>query len=230
MSIWPELDGVRAILLDFDGPICSVFAGFPAPKVATELRAKLTSYGADTTDEAAATSDPLAVLRWASAKYPELSETIDSQLTSYEKTAIRTAQPTHHAHRAIKSARRAGLSVAVVSNNSGAAISDYLCDHAIQGEVDTIAARQFGRPELMKPNPRLVIEATQNLGVPPEQCAFVGDSVTDIEAGRAAGVRVIGYAKTPRHGEALAAAAPDFLIDSMSVLADAFGGEETCPL
>lgn len=230
MSTWPELDEVRALLLDFDGPICSVFAGYPAPKVAVELRANLTHYGVDITEDVAATSDPLAVLRWASAKHPELSEIFDSRLTAYEKAAIHTAQPTRHAHRVIKSARHTGRPVAIVSNNSGAAIEDYLRDHNMQKEIDAIVARPYGKPELMKPNPTLVIQAAQRLGVTSEKCAFVGDSITDIEAGRAAGVRVIGYAKTPQHGAALAAAAPDFLIDSMSKLADAFEGEETCSL
>jgi hypothetical protein len=28
---------VGAVLLDLDGPVCSIFAGYPAPKVAAEL-------------------------------------------------------------------------------------------------------------------------------------------------------------------------------------------------
>lgn len=31
------LDGVGAVLLDFDGPVCSFFAGYPAPQAAGEL-------------------------------------------------------------------------------------------------------------------------------------------------------------------------------------------------
>ncbi len=31
------LGEVGAVLLDFDGPVCSVFAGYPAPHVAAEL-------------------------------------------------------------------------------------------------------------------------------------------------------------------------------------------------
>jgi hypothetical protein len=31
----------RYLLLDFDGPICSIFAGLPAPVVAQRLKAKV---------------------------------------------------------------------------------------------------------------------------------------------------------------------------------------------
>ena len=41
------LQRTRAILFDFDGPICSVFAGQPAPTVARELREQLAEWGAD---------------------------------------------------------------------------------------------------------------------------------------------------------------------------------------
>lgn len=36
---------IRSVLLDFDGPVCSIFAGLPAPQVAEELSAILTTYG-----------------------------------------------------------------------------------------------------------------------------------------------------------------------------------------
>ena len=32
-----DLVGAGPLLLDFDGPVCSIFAGYPAPRVAAEL-------------------------------------------------------------------------------------------------------------------------------------------------------------------------------------------------
>lgn len=111
--------------------------------------------------------------------------------------------------------------MAIVSNNSLPAITDYLTLHDMSKNVDAVAARPFGKPAEMKPNPVLVRQAVQRLGVTPERCVFVGDTVTDIEAGRAAGVCVIGYAKMAHQGSTLAAAGPDGLIDSMGELVDA---------
>ena len=50
--------------------------------------------------------------------------------------------------------------------------------------------------------------------------AVVGDSVTDIQVSRAAGVRSIGFAKTPSRGRELQAAGADAVTDSVASLAD----------
>lgn len=211
----------NAILLDFDGPVCSVFSGYPAPHVADELRAGLRRLGIAATEDVREMLDPLAVLRWTWTEHPEATEEIETILVAAERKAIQSAQPTPYAHHAIASARHIGHLIAIVSNNSTPAIIDYLEEHDLSDNVVVVAARPFGKPGLMKPNPALVIQAVQTLDVSPEQCVFIGDAVTDIEAGRAAGVRVIGYVKTPKHGAALASARPDYLIDSMSELPDA---------
>jgi hypothetical protein len=52
------------LLLDFDGPICSIFAGYPAPRVAAELVALLDVEGVAVPPEVRGEGDPLAVLRW----------------------------------------------------------------------------------------------------------------------------------------------------------------------
>lgn len=218
-------DGISAVLLDFDGPVCGVFSGYPAHLVADELRGDLLRLGIVATDDICASSDPLAILRWAGDEHPEVIEDIDSILTAAERRAVRSAQPTPGAHRVIVSAQRIGRPVAIVSNNSAAAIADYLSEHDISEQVAVVAARPFGQPWFMKPNPALVVQAIEHLGASPERCLFVGDAITDIQAGRAAGVRVVGYVKTSQQGAALASAGPDRLINSMSELADAL---DTC--
>jgi len=51
----------------------------------------------------------------------------------------------------------------------------------------------FGRdgtdPALMKPSPYRVRQAVGSLGAEPRECAFIGDSTSDVLAGRLAGVR-----------------------------------------
>ncbi|GAB4407624.1 MAG: HAD family hydrolase [Bryobacter sp.] len=63
-----------------------------------------------------------------------------------------------------------------------------------------------------KPNPEVILRAIYALGAQPEECLFVGDSVPDMIAGKAAGVNVCavsyGYGVT----EELLACEPDFLI------------------
>ena len=61
------IERTRDLLLDFDGPICSVFAGLPAPSVAARLRELLGSNGKPLPEAMAREDDPIEVLRYASA-------------------------------------------------------------------------------------------------------------------------------------------------------------------
>ncbi len=45
-----------------------------------------------------------------------------------------------------------------------------------------------------KPHPEPLLEAARRLGLPPEQCWYVGDDLRDIQAGRAAGMTTIAAA------------------------------------
>jgi HAD superfamily hydrolase (TIGR01509 family) len=56
-----------------------------------------------------------------------------------------------------------------------------------------------------KPAPGLFLHAAHALSVPPERCAVIEDSVLGVQAGRAAGMTVFGYAPSG-HGASLAAA------------------------
>jgi phosphoglycolate phosphatase len=45
-----------------------------------------------------------------------------------------------------------------------------------------------------KPHPAPLLEASRQLGLAPEACAYVGDDLRDIEAGRAAGMKTVAAA------------------------------------
>jgi phosphoglycolate phosphatase len=107
----------------------------------------------------------------------------------------------------------------IVSNNAAVAIEEYLELHGLTNYVAAIFGRPFGRPGVMKPNPGLVNQAVQELGDEPADCVMIGDSITDIEASRTAGVRSIGYAKTPQRGLDLAAVGADAVTNDMVALA-----------
>lgn len=54
--------------------------------------------------------------------------------------------------------------------------------------------------ELHKPHPNPLLHAAKLLAVDPDETVYVGDAATDLEAGRAAGMRVILYGPTPPLG------------------------------
>ncbi|CAL9336131.1 Phosphoglycolate phosphatase [Nocardiopsis dassonvillei] len=110
-------------------------------------------------------------------------------------------RPRTGAARAVALASRAGLAVAVVSNQSGIArgllseeevraVNDRV--DSLLGGFDAWCVCPHGEDDgcgCRKPAPGLVHEAARRLGVLPQECAVVGDIGSDVEAARAAGAR-----------------------------------------
>jgi len=140
----------------------------------------------------------MAVLHWTGATCgPDLTRHVDDALRDLEARAVTVAAPTPFAHKVITTARAAGLAVAVVSNNSAPAISAYLSMHGLAEHVFPVVGRAHGQPDRMKPNPAPILDAVHALGVKAADSVLIGDSLSDIEGARAAGVKVVGYANRP---------------------------------
>jgi HAD superfamily hydrolase (TIGR01509 family) len=220
------LGRTTALLLDFDGPVCAVFAGYPAPAAGDELRAVIAARLGTVPADLADVPDPLRMLRLvADLGDPELTRAVTDACRHAEVSAVATAAPTPGAHEVLYTAHAGGRRVAVVSNNSAEAVRAYLHGHGLSGYVDHVAARYDGMdPRLLKPDAHLVDSALTALGVAPAGAVLVGDSGSDIEAGRAAGIATIGYANKPGKRQRLADAGADAFIDTMTELADAVRG------
>lgn len=129
-------------------------------------------------------------------------------------------QPMPGAGAALERLRALGIPTAVVSNQSGVArglltttaVTDvnrrveellgplgpvFICPHS---DDDACGCR--------KPAPGLLKAAAEELGVPVEQCAVIGDIGADIEAARAVGARPV-LVPTARTNHAEIAAAPE---------------------
>lgn len=212
---------VRHVLLDFDGPVCSVFAGLPAPEVAHRLRMALLAAGELPPAEVEEESDPLAVLRSIADARPDLVPLADAELTRLETEAVRTARPNPEGASLLQACARSGRGVSVVSNNASAAIEAYLSAHGLGGYVTGVFGRAPGDPSSMKPSPQLLLEAMDAAAVKPGECMFIGDAVRDVEAGHAAGVQTIGFANKPGKGARLAAAGAVVVVDSVGHIVEA---------
>jgi phosphoglycolate phosphatase len=213
------LANTDALLLDFDGPICSVFAGIPAPVVADQLRGVLAEGGfADLPEEIRTAEDPFDVLFYAAKLGHEEARYVEAAFCAHEVEAVQTAEPTPHTARAIHAWKATGRQLAVVSNNSSAAVETYLDIPDLRADVDLISARASADILLLKPNPYLIINAAHMLAVPRPRCTLVGDSITDIEASHAAQVTGIGFANKPDKATRLATAGAAAVVSDMGVL------------
>jgi phosphoglycolate phosphatase len=208
----------RHLLLDFDGPICSIFAGLPAVTVADRLR-KLFGDHAQLPDEITRTADPLEIFAYAATISQDLAARVETEMTDQELAAVVTAAPTPYVHEVVTACQNSDRSVAVVSNNSAAAIHSYLARHGLDDRISLVVARTIHNPGLLKPNPHLITEAVNALNAEPGECTLVGDSVTDIEGARLANVQSIGYANKPGKRERLGSAGAGAIINSLADLA-----------
>ncbi|MFF0428987.1 HAD family hydrolase [Streptomyces sp. NPDC004520] len=216
------LANARVILFDFDGPVCDVFAGLPAPEVAGELTALLSAENEAAGAKAAQTDDPIEVLRIAHEADSALGQKIEQALTDAEVRAVAVAgQPTPGAAEALRAARSAGRGVAVVSNNSAECVRTFLKRHGLDEYAAKIVGRPSEQPHLMKPNPFPLITAAELMHVDVTSCTLIGDSLTDIQAAHAAGATVIGYANKPHKSEAFTKAQADVVTQDMQSIADA---------
>ncbi|MGW4110197.1 HAD family hydrolase [Actinosynnema sp. NPDC004786] len=208
----------KAVLFDFDGPICSVFAGYPADRIASDLIALLRQRGTVFDPAIDDETDPMDVLRWAGVHKPESVPALEDHLVEAEGKAVESAEPTPFAIQVVHSVVDSGRPVAVVSNNSAPAVQKYLTRHDLASIISFVSGRAHANPGLMKPHPFSLQLAADRLGVDIADTVLIGDTITDIEASHIAGAKSIGYANKPGKRERLSKAGADAVIDSMAAL------------
>ncbi|UPK74795.1 HAD hydrolase-like protein [Nocardioidaceae bacterium SCSIO 66511] len=216
------VEQTSALLLDFDGPITPLLpgtAGRDLARIAVDVlhRASIT-----VPDHIEATTDHLAVLRFAAdTQAARVLGQLEEACRAAEVMAAAAAEPTPGSDDVLYAAQFARRPIVIVTNNADEAVDTYLHRRGLTNLIVGIVGREPGHPELMKPHARPVQLALEALRSEPESCAFVGDSVTDIEVSHATGVHSIGYAKTRERGQELANAQADVIIHDMSDLATA---------
>jgi HAD superfamily hydrolase (TIGR01509 family) len=212
------IDRTRWLLLDFDGPICSIFAGISPSSVAAQLRDVLAAEGVQLSEAGLDGNDPLQVLRSTASLDSALTTRVECTLRAAELTASRTAEPTPHARETILACHATNRTVAVVSNNSQVAVESYLRIHELDEHVDLVVGRTQPDPRLLKPNPYLVLQAMQALGADPDASVFLGDTSSDMHSAQAAGILSIGYANKPGKRDHLLRAGASAVITTMAHL------------
>ncbi len=153
---------------------------------------------------------------------PELAERLaELARPRYRLRAVARTQPYPGVRAAVERLRAAGLTLAVLSNKP----------HEITLRVVSALwpantfARVVGceRDELRKPNPANLLDIAHELGCPLDETCLVGDTATDIETARRAGVSMVSVTWGFRDRAELEAAGASRLIDHADELASALG-------
>jgi beta-phosphoglucomutase-like phosphatase (HAD superfamily) len=106
---------------------------------------------------------------------PKPSRRSPAALGAAELRAADTAQPTPGAAEFLAACRDTGQPVAIVSNNSVAAVRRYLKRARLTPLPVHVVGRLPGDPALMKPHPELVRRAIDAMHADPAGSALVGD-------------------------------------------------------
>lgn len=216
-SLAEVLQGVRAILLDFDGPVCALFARYPIK----ELGVQIGNYLSRTLGEL---PEPLAdavphgayrILASLPDTAPTLIPEIDTWLTRAECEAAASATPTAGVHQFLRTCHERGKPVAILSNNNAEAIRIALHRFHLTDLITHVTGREPADPRLMKPNPHLARQTTATLGVDPSHCALIGDQPKDIHTAHAIGAIGVGYANDAGKVAALTKAGAEHIVTTI---------------
>lgn len=105
--------------------------------------------------------------------------------------------------------RKRGIQVAVLSNKIDSA-SQELIEYFFPGKTDVVFGEHVGVPR--KPDPTSCRMVMQQLGVQPEQVLYVGDSGTDMQTAKNAGLYAVGVTWGFRSKEVLLEYGADVLV------------------
>ena len=122
------------------------------------------------------------------------------------------------AARALLRIRDRGLPQGIVTSGDGT---------RVRRELDVLGVASFfafvvcaGEASRKKPHPEPLLLALSRLGIPAAEAAYVGDSPEDVEMARAAGAYAVGIPGGFPNREALRAAGPHLLAETLEDAAD----------
>lgn len=121
----------------------------------------------------------------------ELLQAASAVIESYELLGVERAQPLPGA---LELLGRLRARTAIVTSNSSRTVARWLSRYSIDFPAAAIIGRDSGLA--LKPSPEMVEAALCRMQTRPEGALFVGDSLADLQAGRAAGVAFAGIGVT----------------------------------
>ncbi|MEV5335686.1 HAD family hydrolase [Streptomyces werraensis] len=213
------IEGARVVLWDFDGPVCRLFASHSAERVARDLVEWLEGRGLHgLLDESARESlDPHVVLRAVDRRHPgsDLVAELEERLTHEELKAAASARPTPYADPLVRTWTAVGARLAVTTNNSPRVVKEYLASRDL---LPCFAPHIYGRTQELrhlKPHPHCIRRALNAMGAAPATALMIGDTPSDFQAARAAGVPFLGYARNERKNKLLREAGAEMVVGSL---------------
>jgi 2-haloalkanoic acid dehalogenase type II len=157
----------------------------------------------------------------ATGRYDSLRREAFSILDSLELEGAKSASVFPGAEDVLRRLKSRGFHLGLLTNSGRAAASLSLARWGLQGLFELVLTRDD--IDAMKPRPEGLSKAARMLGVQPDQVYYVGDSVYDVMAAKAAGMKSIAVATGNYTAERLKGEGADYVILSLGELPNVLG-------
>ncbi len=198
-----ERDRLLAVLIDLDGTLMDT-----APDLAEAANRMRADFGLPALPAA-------RVARYVGKGadvlvHRSLTDRMDGEVAPERFVPARAAfDRSYH----LKRMRERGWQLACVTNKPQQFTLPLLQGAGLASLLDAIVCGD--EVQHRKPHPQIVLEACSRLGVAPAQAVMIGDSVNDVLAARAAGVRVVLVESGYNEGESVSSLAGEPGVDAI---------------
>ena len=209
----------RAAIFDLDGTLVDGYAGILAslnPVLVRFGRRELTL-----AESRRLVGHGLPALMESLVGPEDVPEAVRLFRVSYRETGPRGTFPLPGAVELLRDLSGAGIPAAVASNKPIDSCRQLLAALGLLPYLVAVQAPGEGMPQ--KPDPAMVYALLPLLGGEPSATLFVGDMTVDVETARAAGLPVAALPTGSSTREALEAARPDRIVESLEKLRPFFG-------
>jgi len=216
-AMTPLLDPVDAVLFDLDGTLVETNIDFPLMK--REMLALSARYGLDTAGlvglDILAIVDAAAGMLRSAGRHEDAHDLWIIAMQRLEEIEMRHARETRSipfARELVLRLKERGIRVGIVTRNCRRASETSLEMTGIRPDV--LVCREDTQRH--KPHPEPLRTALNALGARPEASVMVGDHLMDIQSGRAAGMRTIGFLRGTRPPDFFDGVRPDLVVRDLA--------------
>jgi phosphoglycolate phosphatase len=144
---------------------------------------------------------------------------LDTYRARYAECMLDTTRPFPGIPELLSRLAEEGVKLAVLSNKPHASTRRLVETLLPQVRFEAVYGERAGVPR--KPDPTAALGLAAELGVGPEDCAFIGDTAVDMDTARAAGMYGVGVTWGFRHEEELQAHGARALVHTVEELLQA---------
>jgi phosphoglycolate phosphatase len=217
---------VVGVLFDVDGTLVTFKFDVGGTRKALIEEMGRRGFSTDTLDLSSSTQKIMDTARAQAAagqgsSFEEFRKAVFAILDSFEVKSVGTTSILPGVKETLDTLRARGARLAVLTNSGRMAADDSLRRAGLADRFEFVMTRDD--TEIMKPRPEGVTMAAAKLGLAKSSVYYVWDSLLDVQATRAAGVRMVGVATGNYSMERLRAEGADWAIPDITRLGAILG-------